>query len=74
MRMMPAPEGYRTVQLNDALYRVLKDDAVVGYVRRDLDGSWYAVLHPGQRQRAKALHMVIVAVDAIEEFTHAVNG
>jgi hypothetical protein len=68
------PDKYRTVEVNRDLCRVYKGMTLVGQVRRGLDNLWYAEVGDGVKGRIVAVHRVILANDAIEEFQEAVDG
>ena len=63
---------YRTVEVNRQLVRVYFGSELVGQVRQGLDQLWYAE-QPGERHKAAAVHRAMIAHQAIEEFTDAVN-
>lgn len=66
--------GYDAVQVNRALWRIRKGDHVVGHARMGLDKRWYAEVGNGDIGHMAAVQRVILANEAIEEFTDAVNG
>ena len=70
---MTDPDSYRIIKVNRELHRVYKGDVLVGQVRYGLDKKWYAEL-PATQFMTGAVHQLIVAHEAIGEFTDAVNG
>jgi hypothetical protein len=65
--------GYDAVRINRELWRIRKGNDMVGEARRGMDGKWYAELG-GDPSAMAAIQRVIIATEAIEEFTDAVNG
>lgn len=71
---MRDPDKYRTIEVNKFMWRVFKGDNCVGQVRKGMDGLWYPEVGQGQRTRAGAVQLVVLATDAVEEFQRAING
>jgi hypothetical protein len=67
-------DKYDAVQINRMLWRVRKGNHVVGQARKGLDNLWYAEVGDGDRSHTEAIHRVIIATEAIEEFRSAVDG
>jgi hypothetical protein len=61
------PDQYRTAHINKDLMRVYCGERIVGQLRRGLDKKWYPEL-PAENFKAAALHSVIIAHQAIDEF------
>lgn len=64
---------YHAAEINRDLYMVYFGAENVGQVRRGMDGMWYPELLP-ERYKIGALHQVVIAHEAIREFTEAVGG
>jgi hypothetical protein len=66
-------DHYRTVDVNRQLARIYKGTTLVGEVRQGLDQLWYAE-QPGERRKTAAVHKVIIANEAIEQYMAAADG
>ena len=66
-------EKYRSSEVNADLHRVYHGNQLIGQVRRGMDHHWYPEL-PAEKYKMAALHKVILAHEAIEDFNRAVNG
>jgi len=66
-------DHYRVTDVNRQLSRIYKGTTLVGDVRQGLDMLWYAE-QVGERHKSAAVHKVIVANEAIEQFMAHLHG
>ena len=71
---MRDPDKYRTIQINKMMWRVFKGENCVGQVRQGMDGMWYPEVGQGQRSRAGAVQLVVLANEAVEQFQAVGDG
>jgi hypothetical protein len=71
MRVVDA-ETYRTSEANRDLWLVFYGADNIGQVRRGIDGKWYPELLP-DRARARAVHRVVLAHQALTELNRGID-
>lgn len=72
MRLVDS-ETYRTSEANKDLWLVFYGPTNIGQVRKGIDGKWYPELLPS-RERARAVHRVVLAHQALAELNRAIDS